>query len=163
MKKTIFVVALSIAGFIAVWRFEPTPLGSTAVAQPQPQTSITTTPSTPDPSTSSGESGSGATTTSPAPSTSDTPSPSTVVVTQGTEESSEFGTVQVQVTFSGSKITDIKLLQQPRSGRAVTALPQLQQEALQAQSANIDTISGATQTSDSYKTSLQAAIDRRGA
>lgn len=86
-----------------------------------------------------------------------------MVVTQGTEESSEFGTVQVQVTFSGSKITDIKLLQQPRSGRAVTALPQLQQEALQAQSANIDTISGATQTSDSYKTSLQAAIDRRGA
>jgi uncharacterized protein with FMN-binding domain len=86
-----------------------------------------------------------------------------VVVTEGTEESSQFGTVQVQVTFSGAKITTVKLLQQPRSGRAVTALPQLQQEALQAQSADIDTISGATETSESYKTSLQAAIDRRGA
>ena len=164
MKKTIFVVALSIAGFIAVWRFEPTPLGSTAVAQPQPQTSITTAPSTTEPPTSSGESGSGATTTTPTtPSTSDSPSPSTVVVTEGTEESSQFGTVQVQVSFSGTKITTIKLLQQPRSGRAVTALPRLQEEALQAQSADIDTVSGATETSESYKTSLQAAIDRRGA
>lgn len=166
MKKTIFVVALSIAGFIAVWRFEPTPLGSTAIAQPQ--TSVPAAPSTTEPPTSSGESGSGSSTPTPSapstsPSTSDSPGPSTVVVTQGTEESSQFGTVQVQVSFSGSKITDIKLLQQPHSGRAVTALPRLQEEALQAQSADIDTISGATETSESYKTSLQAAIDRRSA
>jgi len=159
VKKTIFVVALSIAGFIAVWRFEPAPLGSTAVAQPQ---ATKTAPSTPEPSTSSGESGPGATTTPSRPSTSDSSGTSTVV-TQGTEESSQFGTVQVQVSFSGNKITDIKLLQQPRSGRAVTALPKLQEETLQAQSANIDTVSGATETSESYKTSLQAAIDKRGA
>jgi uncharacterized protein with FMN-binding domain len=67
------------------------------------------------------------------------------------------------VSFSGTKITDIRLLQAPTSGRGVGALPTLQQEALQAQSANIDTVSGATQTSDSYKASLQAAMDARGA
>ncbi len=165
MKKTIFVVALSIAGFIAVWRFEPTPLGSTAVAQPQSnvatQAPVTSTPSTPDPTTSSGESGTGSTT--PTPTTTPSTSDDTVVVTTGSEESSQFGTVQVQVAFKGQQMTSIKLLQQPNSGRAVQALPQLQEEALQAQSADIDTVSGATETSESYKTSLQAAIDKRGA
>ena len=67
------------------------------------------------------------------------------------------------MTFSGKSIKDIQLLQAPTSGRGVGALPTLQQEALTAQSANIDTVSGATETSESYKASLQAAIDARGA
>ncbi len=39
-----------------------------------------------------------------------------------------------------------------------TALPILKNEALQAQSANIDVVSGATYTSDAFAQSLQAAI-----
>jgi uncharacterized protein with FMN-binding domain len=39
------------------------------------------------------------------------------------------------------------------------AEPQLRQEALQAQSAHIDTVSGATYTSEGYRQSLQAALD----
>jgi uncharacterized protein with FMN-binding domain len=73
-----------------------------------------------------------------------------------------YGVVQVQVTFTGSRLTAITLLQAPDHGRAVTALPKLQEAAMQAQSANIDTVTGATETSESYKTSLQAAIDARG-
>lgn len=141
MKKTIFVVALSIAGFIAVWRFEPGPVQNTAaVAQAPPSTSApapTTTPSTSD-------------------------SANATVTTQGTPESSAYGTVQVQVTFTGARLTAITLLQAPDSGRALTALPRLQEEAMQAQSADIDTVTGATETSESYKTSLRAAIDARG-
>ncbi|SEP51406.1 FMN-binding protein [Amycolatopsis saalfeldensis] len=137
MKKTILVVALSIAGFIAVWRFEPTAMGTTT-------TTTATPPSVSAPSTSAGNSG-------------------TTVTVPGSAQSSEFGTVQVQVTFSGSRITDVQLLQQPDSGRGIDALPQLRQEALQAQSAKIDTVSGATQTSESYIQSLQAAIDTKGA
>ena len=38
--------------------------------------------------------------------------------------------------------------------------PLLQQEALQAQSAQIDIVSGATYTSESYAQSLQSALDR---
>lgn len=142
MKKTIFVVALSIAGFIAVWRFEPGPVHNTAaVAQAPPTASAPAAPST-------------------APSTPDGADPT--VTTQGTAESSKYGVVQVQVTFTGSRLTAITLLQAPNEGRALTALPRLQDEAMQAQSADIDTITGATETSESYKTSLQAAIDQRG-
>ncbi|WP_370971573.1 FMN-binding protein [Amycolatopsis sp. cg9] len=145
MKKTIFVVALSIAGFIAVWRFEPGPVHNTAaVAQAPPSTSAPATSAAP----------------SAAPSTSD--SADATVTTQGSAESSKYGTVQVQVTFTGSRLTAITLLQAPNEGRALTALPRLQDEAMQAQSADIDTITGATETSESYKTSLQAAIDQRG-
>ncbi|UOX85573.1 FMN-binding protein [Amycolatopsis sp. FBCC-B4732] len=145
MKKTIFVVALSIAGFISVWRFEPGPVHNTAaVVQAPPSTSA------PAPSAAP----------STAPSTSD--SSNATVTTQGSAESSTYGTVQVQVTFTGSRLTAITLLQAPNEGRALTALPRLQDEAMQAQSADIDTITGATETSESYKTSLQAAIDARG-
>jgi uncharacterized protein with FMN-binding domain len=136
MKKTILVVAVSIAGFIAVWRFEPNAMGTTT-------TTTATPPSVSAPSTSAGSGG-------------------TTVTVPGSAQNSEFGTVQVQVTFSGSQITDVQLLQQPDSGRGIDALPQLREEALQAQSSHIDTVSGATQTSESYIQSLQAAIDAKG-
>jgi uncharacterized protein with FMN-binding domain len=74
--------------------------------------------------------------------------------------------VQVKVTFSGSTITAIDVLQSPDSnGRDMEinqrALPILEQEALASQSANIDTVSGATYTSEGYIQSLQSAIDQR--
>jgi hypothetical protein len=140
MKKTILVLLLSSAGFAAVWRFEPAPLGTTVVAQAP----ATVAPSAPSAPPDGGTSTSGQ-------------------IVPGTAESSDYGTVQVQVTFSGSTIADIQLLQQPDSGRAVDALPRLREEALNAQSANIDTISGATATSESYVKSLQAALDAKGA
>jgi uncharacterized protein with FMN-binding domain len=65
----------------------------------------------------------------------------------------------VQVTLQGNKITDVKALRAPNSEPTRTALPILKQEALKAQSADIDTVSGATATSQGYKQSLQAALD----
>jgi uncharacterized protein with FMN-binding domain len=85
----------------------------------------------------------------------------------GDDVPNQFGDVQVQVTFSGTKITDVKALQLP-SDRARSAqisnfaAPYLRTEALQAQSAQIDLISGATYTSESYAQSLQSAIDKAG-
>ena len=168
MKKTIFVVALSIAGFIAVWRFEPGPVQNTsAIAQaPPPSISVPSTSATPPTSASEAPSSSPAPSTSETPATSETPSTrdtaNKTVTTQGSAESSRYGIVQVQVTFTGARLTAITLLQAPDSGRSLTALPKLQEEAIKAQSADIDTVTGATETSESYKTSLQAAIDARG-
>jgi uncharacterized protein with FMN-binding domain len=75
-----------------------------------------------------------------------------------------FGEVQVQITVSAGKITDVTALQLPTHGRSgfisQSAAPILQGEALAAQSANIDTVSGATYTSDAYAQSLQSAIDQ---
>ena len=168
MKRTIFVVALSIAGFIAVWRFEPgPPVQNTAVAQAPPAVTAPSTPSTsaPPPSTSAGGPTGGTSSSAPPPSAppSSTPdSANATVTTQGTPEWSTYGTVQVQVTFTGSRMAAITLLQAPDGGRALTALPKLQEAAIEAQSADIDTVTGATETSESYKTSLQAAINARG-
>jgi uncharacterized protein with FMN-binding domain len=76
-----------------------------------------------------------------------------------------YGPVQVRMTVKGDRITDVVALQLPDGSsrsREINgyAEPQLRQEALDAQSANIDTVSGATYTSDAYASSLQSAIDR---
>lgn len=78
-----------------------------------------------------------------------------------------FGPVQVRITLTGSKITAVTVLQVPdENGRdqeiAEFSVPQLTQEALDAQSAGIDTVSGATYTSEGYIRSLQSALDRSG-
>ena len=77
-----------------------------------------------------------------------------------------YGTVQVKVTFTGSRITDITPMSLPEGGRSGDisgyAAPQLRREALTAQSAHIDTVSGASYTSAGYAMSLQSAIDQSG-
>lgn len=79
----------------------------------------------------------------------------------GTAVSTRWGTVQVRAVFSGGKLTDIQMLQTPNDRHATRAIPTLRTEALQTQSADIDTVSGATATSEAYAQSLQAAIDQR--
>jgi uncharacterized protein with FMN-binding domain len=71
------------------------------------------------------------------------------------------------VTISGGKITSVVPVQLPSSDPKSSeissfAAPQLQQSALTKQSANVDAVSGATYTSDGYKTALQSALDKAG-
>ncbi|PBC95273.1 FMN-binding protein [Streptomyces sp. Ag82_O1-15] len=70
--------------------------------------------------------------------------------------------MQVEVTFEGDKISSVRMLQQPNHPQTTAAVPKLIQKTLQAQSADIDSVSGATITSDGYVTSLQAALDAKG-
>ncbi|MCX4884346.1 MULTISPECIES: FMN-binding protein [unclassified Streptomyces] len=78
---------------------------------------------------------------------------------KGTTVKTEKGPVQVQVTFDGDRITAVRMLQQPNHPQTTAAVPKLVAETLKAQSADIDTVSGATITSGAYRKSLQAAID----
>ncbi|HSR22441.1 MAG TPA: FMN-binding protein [Candidatus Eisenbacteria bacterium] len=76
-----------------------------------------------------------------------------------------WGPVQVQLHISGGKITDVAMLAYPQGNfRDVEinsyALPVLIQETVDKQSANIDTVGGATVTSDGYLQSLQSALDK---
>jgi uncharacterized protein with FMN-binding domain len=76
-----------------------------------------------------------------------------------------YGAIQVAVTVAGGKITDVSTPQleafDGRSQRINSqAVPILKQEVLQAQSANVSMVSGATYTSDGYLTSLQSALDK---
>lgn len=82
----------------------------------------------------------------------------------GTTVQTRWGPVQVRITVANGKITDVTAVTYPNANHRdqeinAYALPILRSAALEAQSADIDTVSGATVTSDGYKESLQAAID----
>ena len=98
------------------------------------------------------------------PSPSKTASGSSGTFAGGTAQTA-YGPVQVAIVVKSGRITDVKALQLTnQGGRSVAisagAAPILRTEALRAQSAKIDTVSGATYTSDGYRTSLQSAIDK---
>ncbi|MGK3206848.1 FMN-binding protein [Amycolatopsis sp. MEPSY49] len=83
----------------------------------------------------------------------------------GDAADTRYGPVQVRITVAGGKITDAQAIEYPQeSGRDVRinseAVPELNQETLQTQTAQIDTVSGATYTSEGYQQSLQSAIDQ---
>jgi uncharacterized protein with FMN-binding domain len=85
----------------------------------------------------------------------------------GTVASTRWGPVQVRITVSGGKVVSATTLQVPSgNGRDAEingyAVPILNSEAVSAGTAHIDTVSGATVTSNGYITSLQAAIDAAG-
>lgn len=91
---------------------------------------------------------------------------STQTVT-GTAAETMYGPVQVQITVRSRKLTAVNMIQYPdgtpRDAQInAYAIPQLTQEALAANSAKIDAISGATYTSGGYITSLQSALDKAG-
>ncbi len=74
-----------------------------------------------------------------------------------------YGNIQVQAIISGGKITDVQFLQHPSDrSRSVAintlAMPRLTQEAIQAQSANVNVVSGATDSSQAFVQSLSAAL-----
>ncbi|MGW6201945.1 FMN-binding protein [Kribbella sp. NPDC055110] len=76
----------------------------------------------------------------------------------------QWGPVQVQLTVQAGKITAVNVLQYPNGNHRDAeindyALPILIDETIKAQNAQIDTVSGATVTSDGYIGSLQSALD----
>src|SRR5690606_30002697 len=72
--------------------------------------------------------------------------------------------VQVRLTVSDGKITKAEAVQAPKGGQSdqitANAVPKLNQAAVATQSADIDSVSGATYTSAGYKKSLQSALDK---
>jgi uncharacterized protein with FMN-binding domain len=83
----------------------------------------------------------------------------------GNAVNTPYGTVQVQLTIQKGVITDATALHLPSGGGHTGQIssyagPQLRSEVLVAQSAQIDTVSGATYTSEGYIQSLQSALDQ---
>ena len=81
----------------------------------------------------------------------------------GPVEQTRYGPVQVRVTVRAGRLVAVTELQLPQNEPRSTEIsgwsaPLLRQEALQAQSASIDAVSGATYTSDGYRASLSAAL-----
>jgi uncharacterized protein with FMN-binding domain len=104
----------------------------------------------------------------PSPKPSPAPQPSRTAATtrtiNGVAVDTRYGPVQVQIKVTGRRIVSSDAIVYPtneRRDREINdrAVPQLNDETIQAQSANIDTVSGATYTSDGYRESLQSALD----
>ena len=82
---------------------------------------------------------------------------------KGSSADAYYGRVQVDAVIQGGQLVSIDVLSYPsdrRTSRNINsrALPELEQEAIQAQSANIDAVSGATLTSQAFVESLDAAL-----
>lgn len=163
MKRAIPVLVLSAAGLVPVWIYSPGAahegeLSEVAAPPAQEQTQQQAAPQTTAPKAT----GAAPKTTGAAPRTSQqqtTQQQAQNRSVSGPAVNTSEGTVQVQVTLQGTKIVDVKALRAPNSNPTRMALPLLRESALKAQSADIDTVSGATATSEGYKQSLQAAID----
>jgi len=86
----------------------------------------------------------------------------------GAVETTMYGPMQVKVTLEGQKITNVSVVQETNDGQESQqidsfSIPKLTAETLTAQSARIDTVSGATTTSQGYIGSLQSALDQASA
>jgi len=78
-----------------------------------------------------------------------------------------YGRVQVKANVQGGRLVSVDVLQFPsdrRTSRAINnqALPLLEREVVRAQSTRVDTVSGATLTSEAYLRSLTSALGKAG-
>jgi uncharacterized protein with FMN-binding domain len=83
----------------------------------------------------------------------------------GSSVNAYYGYVQVKVTVAGGKISDVAFLDYPRdrgTSREINsqAMPMLKQEAVSVQNANVDGVSGATDTSAAFQRSLASALSQ---
>ncbi|MEV0735630.1 FMN-binding protein [Streptomyces sp. NPDC050549] len=156
LRRIVLASAVTASGLVMLLALKPHTTPEIAVAPaPAPSSSSTATAGSGGSSSSSGSSGSSGSTTT-----------GTKTVTGDTVQT-RWGPVQVKITVKNGKITDVTAVQYPSDNPRdqeinSNALPQLRSEALAAQSASIDTVSGATYTSDGYRQSLQSALDSAG-
>ena len=175
MKKIAYGILATLSGLVLLFSYR-TSLGEAVVASPASDGASTAVDSAA--ATTSGASSATSTPSeSSTPSATSTPtesntSASTSALADGTYTGSavntRYGPVQVQITVSGGLITDVQAVDYPDgNGRDrqinARAIPILVSETLDAQSAEIDFVSGATYTSDGYQQSLQSALDEAAA
>jgi uncharacterized protein with FMN-binding domain len=139
LRRIVLASAATVSGMVMLLSLKPHASPAAALALPAPTSS------------SSASSGSASATTG------------TKTVTGDTVQT-RWGPVQVRITIKNSRLTEVEAVTYPTDNPRDQeinsyAIPRLRSEALQAQSADIDTVSGATYTSDGYRQSLQSALD----
>ncbi|MDX6287132.1 MAG: hypothetical protein QOG53_2617 [Frankiales bacterium] len=151
MRRTLIALVTTVTGLIFLLSFKSQGAGPT-------NRPAALAPTTPGPTSTA------------APNASASPSrPSSAPQTAtGAVIQTKYGPVQVRVTMTGNRLTDVEAIQLPTGDRrdiqiSNYSVPQLRAEALAAQSAHINVISGATYTSDGYAQSLQSALDQLNA
>jgi uncharacterized protein with FMN-binding domain len=149
MRRITLWLFSTVAALVLLFSYRTS---TNSLATPVAAAAAPATPGRPEPTTGA--------TTSPSASA----APGRTKTYTGSVAQTRWGPVQVTVTVTDGKITDVGVPVYPSgNGRDqeinAYALPVLRQETLTAQSAGIDTVSGATVTSEGYLQSLQAALD----
>jgi len=156
MKKIVLAVMTTISGLVMLFSYHTSTQSVAATAPEETDTGNT-------------QSDAGTTTTAPSATPTASASPSASGsggdgTYTGDAVETRWGTVQVEITVEAGRITSADAVQFPSENRRdqqinAYAVPVLNAEAVQAQSASIDAVSGATVTSGGYIESLQSAID----
>lgn len=161
MRRVVLAAVSTIAGLIMLLSFKT---HDVAVLTAPPAALGEASPATSTPTTSApGTAAAGA---APTTTTPKSTSSATVTVT-GSAAATRYGPVEVRITVSNGRVTAVEAVEYPTASardRSINAraIPQLNSEAMIAQSARIDMVSGATYTSRGYLTSLQSALDQAG-
>ncbi|MCF4136718.1 FMN-binding protein [Streptomyces sp. Tue 6430] len=154
LRRIVLASAATVSGIVLVLSLKPHTAPAVAGLAPSPAASSSS-------GASGGTAGSGGTGSSGGSGGSTVTGPRTLT---GDPVQTRYGPVQVRVTLEDGRLTDVTAVAYPQENPRDQqingyAVPQLTREALSAQSADIDTVSGATYTSDGYRRSLQSALD----
>lgn len=163
LRRIVLASAATVSGVVLLLSLKPHSSPTITVVERGPSNSASASAGS---GGSSGSSGSGSGTGGPSPSArpgSGSTTTDTKTVT-GDPAQTIFGPVQVRITLKNGKITKATAVAYPKANPLEQqlnefAVPQLNREAVTAQSANIDVVSGATYTSHGYAQSLQTALD----
>jgi uncharacterized protein with FMN-binding domain len=154
--QSVATAVLPTAGQLALTAPQPPTADRRPTAAPQPPTAVppTTQPPTPQPPTT-------------------VPQQFPPVASSGSRYNdgqyvgqvvdAYYGLVKVQATIQNGALADVEFLEYPNDRRTsirinTIAMPMLKSEAIQAQSADVDIISGATLTSEAFSLSLESAL-----
>ena len=158
MRRVILAICATAAALVLLLSFKT-----------HTQSGLGTSPAaalgTPTPGT--GDTAASAGAASPSTSTSTATGSGTAKTVTGAAWPTIYGPVQVRITVAGGRITAVTAVEYPANSPRdeqinAFAIPQLNKEAVAAGSAKIDTVSGATYTSEGYIASLQSALDKAG-
>ena len=176
MRRAPIVITATVVGLIGVLEFHTRPSAISVATIPAAGAAATSPAASAQPRGASGTAGaskakavasksaSGATPKASSPGT-----PSSIRTAVGPQVNYSWGVLSVSVTVSGTKITKVGIASLDDGGNPRSqsidqySIPELEQQAVAAQSANIQGVSGASYTSAGFKQSLQSALQQLGA
>jgi uncharacterized protein with FMN-binding domain len=158
------VITATAVGLIGVLEFHTRPSAVAVATIPAAGAAAASPAGSAPPQGSSGTGASSKSTSKAKAGSSATPKPSSSRTAVGPQINYSWGVLSVSVTVSGTKITKVGIASLDDGGNPRSqsidqySIPQLEQQAVAAQGANIQGVSGASYTSAGFKESLQAAL-----
>lgn len=173
MQKIVYAVLATLSGLVLIFSYRTSldavqpmaitePAATNGAAAPSPTASGSSSSGSASPTAAASDAAPGATPPDPAAPTASGLADGTY---SGGAVSTRYGPVRVQIAVAAGQIADVQVTDHPDSSSTdrqinAYAIPILVAETTQAQSAQIDMVSGASYTSQGYVRSLQSAIDQ---